>query len=187
MAGGHSTEQQRRDLPARQRYISRSGWWAIPSVAAAAAAAYLALPAPGGMDTSGARVVLALHWLPVAMLPYAATCLFIMRARFFEGSHDPLAGGESERLRIHCRAMQNTLEQLVWFSVCVLAVAAQIGAASAKLVPIACVLFAVARFVYWWGYLRQGTLGRAPGVQMTTTINVALLVTALVLLTKSLL
>ena len=33
--------------------------------------------------------------------------------------------------------------------------------------------------VYWWGYLRRGTLGRAPGVQMTFTLNVALLVMAL--------
>lgn len=108
-------------------------------------------------------------------------------ARFFEGAHDPISDVASERLQIHCRVMQNTLEQLAWFTVVVVAVAAQTGPTHAKLVPTACVLFAVARFVYWWGYPREGTLGRAPGVQMTTTINVALLVTALALLLQSLL
>ena len=170
------------DLAARQRYIARSGWLAIPGTVAAAAIGYVSLPIPEGMDTSGARVLLALRWLPVAILPYVATCLYVMGARFHEGSHDPLDGSESERLRIHCRAMQNTLEQLVWFGVCLLAVAAQIDPPRMKLVPVACVLFAVARFVYWRGYLRSGTLGRAWGVQMTMAINMPLLLTALVLL-----
>jgi hypothetical protein len=170
------------DLATRQRYIARGGWLAIPGTLAAAAIGYVSLPPPDGVETGVARVLLTLRWLPVALLPYAATCLHIMRARFNEGSHDPLDGSESEQLRIHCRAMQNTLEQLVWFAVCLLAVAAQIGPPQMKLVPVACVLFAVARFAYWRGYLRSGTLGRAPGVHMTMTINVPLLITALVLL-----
>jgi uncharacterized MAPEG superfamily protein len=170
------------DLAARQRYIARSGWLAIPGTAAATAIGYVLLPAPEGMDTSVARVMLALRWLPVAILPYVATCVYIMRARFHEGPHDPLDGTETQRLRIHCRAMQNTLEQLLWFTVPLLAVAAQIDPRMVKIVPIACVLFAVARFVYWRGYLRKGTLGRAPGVQMTMSINVPLLLGALALL-----
>jgi hypothetical protein len=173
------------DLAARQRYIARSAWLAIPGTVALAAVAYVALPLSEGMDTSGARVMLALRWLPVAILPYAATCLHVMRTRFHEGSHDPLDRSESERLRIHCRAMQNTLEQLVWFSVSLLAVAAQIDASRVKVIPVACVIFALARFVYWRGYLRRGTLGRAPGVQMTMTINMPLLLAALVLLVWS--
>ena len=170
------------DLAARQRHIARSGWLGIPSIVAAAATGYVTLPVPEGMDTGGARVLLALRWLPVAILPYVATCLYVMGARFYGGAHDPLEGSESERLRIHCRAMQNTLEQLVWFGVCLLAVAAQLDPPRMKLVPLACVLFAVARFVYWRGYLRRGTLGRALGVQMTMAINMPLLLTALVLL-----
>jgi len=170
------------DLAARQRYIARSGWLAIPGTVAAAAIGYVMLPVPEGMDTSGARALLAVRWLPVAILPYVANCLYVMGARFYGGAHDPLDGSESERLRIHCRAMQNTLEQLVWFGVCLLAVTAQIDPPWTKLVPFACVLFAVARFVYWRGYLRSGTLGRAPGVQMTMSINVPLLLAALVLL-----
>ncbi len=170
------------DLVARQRYIARSGWLAIPGTVTAAAIGYVTLPVPEGMETAGARVLLALRWLPVAILPYVATCLTIMGTRFYGGAHDPLEGSESARLRIHCRAMQNTLEQLVWFGVCLLAVAAQLAPPRMKLVPVACVLFAIARFVFWWGYLRSGTLGRAPGVQMTMAINVPLLLAALALL-----
>ena len=107
--------------------------------------------------------MLAVRWLLVAMVPYAAVCIAILSARFFEGAHNPLVGGESERLKIHCRVMQNTLEQLVWFAICILSLATYLTPAQARLIPIACTFFAVARFVYWWGYLRSGTLGRAPG------------------------
>ena len=93
--------------------------------------------------------------------------------------HNPLAGGESERLKIHCRAMQNTHEQLVWFAFCIVPLASYLSPAQARLVPILCVFFAIARFVYWWGYFRNGTLGRSPGVQLTFALNIPLLVMAL--------
>ena len=68
--------------------------------------------------------------------------------------------------------MQNNLEQFVWLAVCVLALATLLPATQLQLVPVACVYFLLARFVYWWGYLRPGTLGRAPGVQMTFTLAI---------------
>jgi uncharacterized membrane protein YecN with MAPEG domain len=83
--------------------------------------------------------------------------------------------------------MQNTLEQLVWFALCLMAVATYLTPGQARFVPIACVFFALARFVYWWGYLRNGTLGRAPGVQLTFSLNVTLLVLALMLFARDLL
>lgn len=97
-----------------------------------------------------------------------------------------LLGGESERLKIQCRVMQNTLEQLVWFALCVVPLATYLAPAQAHLVPITCIFFALARIVYWWGYLRRGTLGRAPGVQLTFSLNILLLVLTLVLFGKHL-
>jgi len=128
------------------------------------------------------RLTLATCWLVVAMIPYAAVCLAILGVRFFEGSHDPTRGGESERLKIHCRVMQNTLEQLVWFAFCIFAIAPKLAPAEAHLIPIVCVFFLLARLVYWWGYFRVGTLGRSPGVQLTFTLNIHLLFLALALL-----
>lgn len=82
--------------------------------------------------------------------------------------------------------MQNTLEQLVWFAFCVLPLATLLSSTEARLIPILCVFFALARLVYWWGYFRSGTLGRAPGVQLTFLLNVPLLVLVLVPFAKSL-
>ena len=171
---------------ARRRFIGRSIWWTVPGVCLAVAAGYALSPPLREASDPGARLAMAARWLVVALVPYVAVCVHIATARFLEGAHDPLAGAESERLKIHCRVMQNTLEQLVWFAICILALAPLLGPAQARVVPVLCVAFAVARFVYWWGYLRQGTLGRAPGVQMTFTINITLLITVAVLFVRSL-
>ena len=82
--------------------------------------------------------------------------------------------------------MQNTLEQLVCLAVCVLSLSTLLGPAEARLIPIVCCFFVVARIAYWWGYLRRDTLGRAPGVQLTFTLNMSLLGLTLWLLVRSL-
>lgn len=175
------------DKSSRQRFIARSIWFTVPGTILFLFVSYALVPPFGGMDEAEKRVLLALKWLLVAILPYVAVCLVIATTRFFEGSHDPLAAAEGERLRIHCRVMQNTLEQFVWFAFCVLPLAALLSAGEVRMVPVACAFFAFARFVYWWGYLRNGTLGRAPGVQLTFTLNVAMLAHALILFAKQLL
>jgi uncharacterized membrane protein YecN with MAPEG domain len=174
------------DAKARRRFLGKSIWWTVPGICIAVAAGYALSPPMREVGDPGARLAMAARWLVVALIPYATVCVHILTARFFEGAHDPLAGNESERLKIHCRVMQNTLEQLLWFAICILALATLLEPAQARVVPVLCVAFAVARFVYWWGYLRQGTLGRAPGVQMTFTLNIALLAAVLVLFLRSL-
>ena len=97
------------DVSAGQRVIGRSVWFTVPGTYLLIGAAYALLPPLQGMEEASARVVLAVRWLLVALVPYAAVCIVISTARFFEGSHNPLAGVESERLKVHCRVMQNTL------------------------------------------------------------------------------
>lgn len=175
------------EAPARRRFIARSIWSTVPGTFVVIAAAYALAPPSAGLAHVSERLELALRWLFVAFLPYAATCLVILHQRFAEGAHNPLLSDESERLKIHCRVMQNTLEQLVWLALCILPLATFLSPAQARLIPIACTFFAVARLVYWWGYLRNGTLGRAPGVQLTFTLNISLLVITLVLFVRALL
>jgi len=177
-------EQPIGDKSARQRFLARSIWFTVPGTYVVLGAAYAIVPPLQGLEEAGARLLLAVRWLLIAVIPYAAVCLVILSARFFEGAHNPLSGGESERLNIHCRVMQNTLEQLVWFALCIVPLVTYLTAEQARLVPIACTFFAVARFVYWWGYLRSGTLGRAPGVQLTFSLNIFLLVIALALFAR---
>ena len=166
--------------------MARSIWFTVPGTIAVIGVAYKLIPPLGGLEEPIARLTLATRWLVVALIPYVAVCLAILGIRFFEGSHDPTRGGESDRLKIHCRVMQNTLEQFVWFAVCIVAIAPMLAPAESHLIPIVCVFFLVARLVYWWGYLRSGTLGRAPGVQLTFTLNIHLLFLALALLVRRL-
>ena len=175
------------DKAARQRLLARSIWVTLPGTAIIVGGLYAALPPPSGVDTVADRIALALRWLFVAFLPYAAVCLTILAKRFFEGAHNPLLGEESEALRIHGRVMTNTLEQLVWHAVCVLALASLLQPAQMRLIPVACAFFAFARLVFWWGYLRTGTLGRAPGVQLTFTLQIFLLMLTAALFARSLL
>ena len=166
--------------------MARSIWFTVPGTIAVIGVAYNLIPPLGGLEEPIARLTLATRWLVVAMVPYAAVCLAILGIRFFEGSHDPTRGGESDHLKIHCRVMQNTLEQLVWFAVCIFAIAPMLAPAEAHLIPIVCVFFLFARFVYWWGYFRADTLGRSPGVQLTFTLNILLLFLALARLVRAL-
>jgi uncharacterized membrane protein YecN with MAPEG domain len=174
------------DKAARKYLIIRSIWYTVPGALAAIGIAYTLIPPLDGFDEPFARFALATRWLVVAMVPYVAVCLVIAGIRLFEGSHDPTRGTESRHLQIHCRVMQNTLEQLVWFAVCLFAVAPMLAPAQVHLVPIVCVFFLIARLTFWRGYLRAGTLGRSPGVQLTFTVNIFLLVVALVLLARTL-
>ena len=174
------------DPSARRRFIAKSIWFTIPGTYALIAALYAVVPPLPGLEDAGHRLMLAVQWLLVAMTPYAAVCLTILRLRYAEGAHNPLNSSGSERLNIHCRVMQNTLEQLVWFALCIVPLATYLSPSQARLVPILCFFFAVARFVYWWGYLRNGTLGRSPGVQLTFSLNIPLLVLTLVLFVRSL-
>jgi uncharacterized membrane protein YecN with MAPEG domain len=175
------------DRAARQRFIARSIWFTVPGTFAVLFTAYTLLPPLDGMAEAHQRLLLALKWLLIALLPYVGVCLVIATVRFFEGSHNPLAQAESEWTKIHCRVMQNTLEQFIWLAFCILPLATLLKPDEVRLVPVACVFFAFARLAYWWGYLRNGTLGRAPGVQMTFTLNLALLVHTLTLFARQLL
>ena len=180
-----SAEQLGGDRSARQRLIRSSLWLTVPGAYAVVGAAYALVPPIAGMAEPADRLILAARWLLVAFIPYAAVCLTILYQRYAEGAHNPLLGGESEGLKIHCRVMQNTLEQLLWFVLCLLPLSTLLSPSQARLIPIVCVFFAVARLVYWWGYFRRGTLGRSPGVQLTFLLNIPLFVVTLSLFARS--
>jgi uncharacterized membrane protein YecN with MAPEG domain len=165
--------------PARQQLIRGSLWLTVPATCAVLGAAYWLVPPLADSAETVERLVLAARWLLVAFVPYAAVCMTILYQRYAEGAHNPLLGEESEHLKVHCRVMQNTLDQLVWFALCLLPLATLVSPGEARLIPVLCVFFAFARLVYWWGYFRHGTLGRAIGVQLTFLLNIPLFVIAL--------
>ena len=117
------------DAAARKRVIRSSLWLTAPGTYAALGLAYAVVPPLAGLTQPSERLVLAAQWLLVAFIPYAAVCLTILYQRYAEGAHNPFLGAESERLQVHCRVMQNTLEQLFWFGLCLLSLATFLSAA----------------------------------------------------------
>ncbi len=99
-----------------------------------------------------------------------------LRAR--SGAVDPLAGRDHAMLLVNQRALTNTVEQLAGFAPALLALAAGVSSDRMRFVVAAGVAFAVARLVFWVGYL-LGPLMRAPGMAATFAINIATLVAAI--------
>ena len=132
--------------------------------------------------TTAERLRFAFTWSFVGFVPYALICLRILQTRLTQGAHNPLEGAEDTALKIHCRAMQNTLEQLIWFVLCIVPVTLCLPYDGLHLVPLVTLGFVFARLAYWWGYFQNGTLGRRYGVQMTFTLNIGLLLLAAALL-----
>jgi uncharacterized membrane protein YecN with MAPEG domain len=102
--------------------------------------------------------------------------------RFWEGSHNPITNTESPNLKIDARVLQNHLEQLAAFALMLFGLSTVLGREHLQLLPISTGVFVIARLIYWRGYHRQGTLGRAPGVQLTLFVTLPLLILTLVLL-----
>lgn len=100
-----------------------------------------------------------------------------MLGRAWSRAIDPLAGVDSRFLQVNQRALTNTVEQLAGFVPALIALAAAAPPAWMPGVVALGVVFAVARLVFWGGYL-IGPLLRAPGMAATFAVNVATFVTA---------
>ena len=163
----------------REKLIKSSILATVIGTLGVIAASYYFLP---DINPPDRPLAWSLQWIFLAFTPYAAVCLVILHNRLHEGSHNPLFGKESEELKIHCRVMQNNLEQWVWFFACSMPLTTVLQPQEYKILPILSSLFVIARLVYWKGYFHDGTLGRRYGVQMTFTINIPLLIVTAFLL-----
>lgn len=156
----------------RMSLVFRGSLLYFPATLAAIAVANALLPPPEIALTAD-RLAFALRWIFVALLPFIAIWFTILIQRMGEErAHNPLLGNESHRLQVHCRVMQNTLEQFTILAVCVLAAAGTLPTRHLDLIPILCTAFAGARLVYWRGYLDPvNCLARSTGTQITTATN----------------
>lgn len=162
----------------RQGTILGSTRWTLPLALLGMPALDLWVVPPPGIDAMADRLAFAARCNAIAMLPYFAVCVFIMTTRFLGGAHDPLSHAEPPGLKIDCRVMQNHLEQTFAFAIAAFALAATLPAQHLQALPIATGVFVIGRLVYWWGYHREGTLGRAPGVQLTTAVTLPMVMLA---------
>ena len=151
-------------------------WWTVPTVFIGIPLLHLFVVPPPAIGGMADRLALAARCSVIAVVPYFLVIMKVMRVRFWSGSHDPLTHAESPALKIDARVLQNHLEQLVAFALVLFGLSTVLPREHLQLLPIATGVFVVARFIYWRGYHRQGTLGRAPGVQITLFVMLPLLI-----------
>ena len=125
--------------------------WGAPSPPSAFAAALPALAWP-------ALVVLAMTFA-------------VMGCRFVQDVFDPIHDPETAAIHLSQRVLANSVEQMAIFVPAYLAFAASGGAAAA---PRLAGLFALARLVFWAGYL-SAPLRRSPGMAMTLALTILML------------
>jgi uncharacterized membrane protein YecN with MAPEG domain len=101
-----------------------------------------------------------------------------MLLRMRTGAVDPLAGHDGALLRVNQRVLTNTVEQMTGFVPALLALAAGAASDRMRFVVAAGLVFALARLVFWAGYI-LGPLLRAPGMAATLAVNIGTLVAAI--------
>lgn len=127
-------------------------------------AIYLALvrllPPLAGMDSLGARMMVALKCLAAATLfCFVAGIESVAHERLQSAAFDPLVGIETKRLRVNLRYLQNTLEQLIVFGVALFGLAAYLASGSSmRALPAVTVIWIVNRYTFWIGYHRSAAM-----------------------------
>jgi uncharacterized membrane protein YecN with MAPEG domain len=167
-----------------QSLISSSIWWTALSVFVGVPLLHFYVVPPPAIETMADRLALAARCSVIAVVPYFLVFMKIMRDRFKQGSHDPTTAVESPSLKIDGRVLQNHLEQLVMFTLLLFGLSTTLGREHLQLLPIVTGVFFVARLIYHRGYHRKGTLGRAPGVQLTLFIVLPLLLLTVTLVLR---
>ena len=162
--------------PHTLREILVSLWYTVPGTIILVYATYTWIwPAFSGPSSLADRLAFSLQCTFFAFLPTVATALTIVIKRMVDGVHDPLRGFESRQLRIHGRVNDTNLQHFVWFAICCLALSTRLESGEMRILPILTGIFIAARFVYWWGFSSGNALRRAPGGQITLTVNIGLL------------
>lgn len=133
---------------------------------------YVVVPPLRGVETPADRMMVALRCAGVAALTLFAGIQAIAGERGKSEAIDPIAGAgrESRVLQIHARYTQNTLEQLVLFTIVLGALSTYLDAGSIHLLPILTAAFILGRILFWIGYLRDPML-RSPGMAIAFMIN----------------
>lgn len=135
------------------------------------------MPANAEATSMALRLGSAAAALLPAALVLAAMIAAQMAARFLAAAFDPLAGRETRFLRVNQRVISNTVEQMAVLAPALLALAAAASARQMPEITAAGAAFAIARLVFWAGYL-VAPVARAPGMAASAAISLGCLLAA---------
>ena len=153
----------------------RKGMGAIAAASVIAAALWFGIyeysPPLAGMETVGARMLVALKCFVVATLfCLVAGVEAVAHERLQSAAFDPLLGHDTRRLRVNLRYLQNTLEQTIVLGVALFGLAAYLDSGESMRAVIAtAVVWIASRFAFWIGYHRSAAMRGvgAPGMMAT--------------------
>ena len=113
----------------------------------------------------------------------------IGNTRFTSAQANPLEEKDKDKVEVHVRVLQNTLEQFVISFVLQLATATWINSSQMMIIPIIAMLFVVGRVLFWIGYLDPsfGRTNRSYGLPLTQFPSVFMFIFCLYKLVYSLL
>lgn len=123
-------------------------------------ALYRLLPPLTGMESLGARMLVALKCAAVATLfTLVAGVEAVAHERLQSDAFDPLAGHQTKRLAVNQRYLQNTLEQIVIFTVGLIGLAAFLtGGEAMRIIPATTAIWVLNRYAFWIGYHRSAAM-----------------------------
>lgn len=143
-------------------------------------ALYHWLPPLAGMDSFGARMLVALKCVAFATLfCLVAGVEAVAHERLQSDAFDPLQGHETKRLRVNLRYLQNTLEQIIVFVVGLFGLAAYLTSGEAMRAVVAItVIWILNRYAFWIGYHRSAAMRGLGAPSMAVSLLMLLYVVA---------
>ncbi|KAL3866074.1 hypothetical protein ACJMK2_043413 [Sinanodonta woodiana] len=123
------------------------------------------------------RVIFALRWQCVSVLPIVVGIQVIALTRFMTNAIDPVGGKGEHLVEVDKRCLQNTIEQFLLNFPLQLGLASYLESTCARAIPTLTVMFVFSRAVFWIGYrLTDNPVNRALGFSMTIFINYSMIV-----------
>ncbi|XP_033105804.1 transmembrane protein 79-like [Anneissia japonica] len=122
-----------------------------------------------GLESAWDRLIYTARWqiLEVLLLIVMVMAVANTRLLYVDKIGDPtkpIPG--SHIITVHCRVLQNTLEQIVIRVPSELILCTYLEPGSMKILPLLVILFVLARLIFWFGYIRD-PYQRALGFAMT--------------------
>jgi hypothetical protein len=155
------------EVTPRQRRITMAG---IAAGTATTVALWLALLSYLPPPATANPFVTALACSAIAaLLTLVAGVEAVAHERLFTAAIDPLAGFETERMRVNCRYLSNTVEQFIVFAAGLLVLSFY---SPPRILVIVTIVWVVARWAFWLGYHRSPLLRGigAPGMAQSMIV-----------------